>query len=314
MLNILITGASGFVGRSLTHQLQAEGHSVRGLASAECDLTHDGALDALDALARDRYDRIYHLAAWTRAGDFCRRRAGEQWVVNQRINTNVLDWWMRTQPQAKMIAFGTSVSYTRHHDLVEEAYMEGDPSPDYYAYAMSKRMLLAGLRSMHKQFDMQYLYLVPSTVYGPGYATDGRTLHFIYDLIRKILRGKLYGEPVTLWGDGTTRRELIYIDDFITLMQRLIDRTSNEIVNLASGDDHSIAEFAHAICAHVGYDSSRIRYDVASHVGVQAKVLSVDRLRALVPEATWTDLRAGIAATTAWMLEHREIFLPPPSP
>jgi nucleoside-diphosphate-sugar epimerase len=97
-------------------------------------------------------------------------------------------------------------------------------------------------------------------------------------------------------------------------MQHLIDRTSNEIVNLASGDDHSIAEFAHAICAHVGYDTSRIRYDVASHVGVQAKVLSVDRLRALVPEATWTDLRAGIAATTAWMLEHREIFLPPPSP
>ena len=310
-MNVLITGASGFIGRNLTRRLLAEGHAVRSLSSTLCDLTN---ADALDALAHDRYDRIYHLAAWTRAGDFCRRRAGEQWVVNQRLNTNVLDWWMRAQPQAKLIAFGTSVSYTRHHDLVEDAYMEGDPSPDYYAYAMSKRMLLAGLRSMHRQFGMQYLYLVPSTVYGPGYATDGRTLHFIYDLIRKTLRGKLYGEPVTLWGDGTARRELIFIDDFITLMQALTERASNEIVNLASGDDHSIAEFAAAICRHVSYDPNLIRYDVASHVGVQAKVLSVERLHAIVPEAEWTALSDGIAATTAWMLDNREVFLPQPSP
>lgn len=310
-MHILITGASGFIGRSLAHRLRVEGHDVRGLSSAECDLTRD---DALDALAHAHYDRIYHLAAWTRAGDFCRRRAGEQWVVNQRINTNVLDWWMRTHPQAKLITFGTSVSYTRHHDLIEEAYMDGDPSPDYYAYAMSKRMLLAGLRSMNRQFGMHYLYLVPSTVYGPGYATDGRTLHFIYDLIRKILRGKLYGETVTLWGDGSARRELIYIDDFITLMQSLTERTADEVVNLASGEDHSIAEFAAAICTHVGYDPAAIRYDVPSHVGVQAKVLSVNRLRMLVPEAAWTDLNTGVAATTAWMLENRDVFLPPPTP
>jgi len=39
-------------------------------------------------------------------------------------------------------------------------------------------------------------------------------MHFIFDLIRKVLRGKYYGEEVVLWGDGTQERELIFVGDF----------------------------------------------------------------------------------------------------
>jgi GDP-L-fucose synthase len=305
-MNILITGASGFIGRTLSRRLRAGGHTVRALSSRECDMT--GA-NSLDALEHADYDRIYHLAVWTRAGDFCRTHGGEQWVINSRINTNMLDWWRRAQPQAKLIAFGTSVSYARTDDLREAFYMDGDPLGDYYAYAMSKRMLLAGLRTLSAQFRLRYSYIVPSTVYGPGYHTDGRQLHFIYDLIRKILRGKAYGEPVTLWGDGYQRRELIYIDDFVKVLEQVPDVLHNDIVNLGAGADNSIRDFAVAICDIVGFDAATIQYDTAAHVGAKSKVLNVSRLRALLPNLTFTPLHDGLVHTIAWMQREREYFL-----
>src|SRR6185436_13243299 len=163
----------------------------------------------------ESYDRIYHLAAWTQAGDFALKHAAEQWVINQKINTNVLYWWHENQPQAKFVSMGTSCSYDPELPLVEENYMKGEPIESLYTYAMTKRMLYQGQRAMNKQYGHTYLTLVPSTLYGPGYHTDGRQMHFIFDLIRKILRGKIYGEKVVLWGDGHQKRELIFIDDFV---------------------------------------------------------------------------------------------------
>src|SRR6476660_1004991 len=217
MGNILITGASGFMGKALGERLSAESHQLVLLDSKSADLTKDSSLIKYNDL---KYDLIFHLAAWTQAGDFCLLHQGEQWVINQQINTNTLSWWQKYQPQAKLIAFGTSVSYAVEENLSEDNYMLGIPNEKFYSYAMTKRMLYSGLVSLHRQFGMRYLYLVPSTLYGPGYHTDGRQMHFIFDLIRKIIRGKEYGEQVVLWGDGNQRRELVYIDDFIQILLR----------------------------------------------------------------------------------------------
>ena len=182
-------------------------------------------------------------------------------VINQQINTNTLSWWQKYQPQAKLIAFGTSVSYAVEENLSEDNYMLGIPNEKFYSYAMTKRMLYSGLVSLRRQFGMRYLYAVPSTLYGPGYHTDGRQMHFIFDLIRKIIRGKEYGEQVVLWGDGNQRRELVYIDDFIQILLRLSERLDNELINIGAGEDYSIRDFASHICDLIGYDYSLISFD-----------------------------------------------------
>ncbi len=143
-MKILVTGATGFLGRHLVPALQGAGHAVTAIGSAQADLTRDDALSAFT----ERFDQIWHLAAWTQAGDFCLHHPGEQWVINQRINTNVLAWWQAHQPQAKLVAIGTSCSYAPGRPLVEEDYLVGDPVPELYAYAMTKRMLLVGLRAL----------------------------------------------------------------------------------------------------------------------------------------------------------------------
>src|SRR2546427_2891100 len=59
------------------------------------------------------------------------------------------------------------------------------------------------------------------------YTTLFRSMHFVFDLIRKILRGQKLGEEVVLWGDGHQRRELVYLDDFVQALLRLAEEQSN---------------------------------------------------------------------------------------
>jgi len=302
-MKILVTGATGFLGRHLCDRLTHDGHDLVRLNSTNCDLTKAASLLAFN----DRqYDQIFHLAAWTQAGDFCLYHPGEQWIINQQMNTNVLAWWQSFQPQARLISIGTSCSYAPGQSLSEENYLVGMPIESLYTYAMTKRMLYGGLLALHKQFGLEYLCVVPSTMYGPGYHTDGRQKHFIFDLIAKIIRGKLYNEPVVLWGDGYQQRELVYIGDFVDILVRLNDRCVNDLINIGSGEEHSIRYFAERICEHVGYNFKNIQFDTTRHVGAKSKVLSVEKLRVILPDVTMTPLDIGLQHTIAWFLREQE--------
>lgn len=311
-MQMLVTGATGFLGSALRTALEAEGHDVLGLGSRDADLTQPGALER--GAGRQQFDEIWHLAAWTQAGDFCLYHPGEQWIINQQINTNVLAWWHGRQPQAKLISMGTSCAYAPELELAEDNYFAGVPIDSLFTYAMTKRMLHAGQLALHKQYGHRFLTLVPSTLYGPGYHTDGRQMHFIFDLIRKIMRGKLYGEPVILWGDGTQRRELVFVDDFVRIALRLAAAQDNELINIGSGEEFSIRQFAQQICEQVGYDFEAIQFDTSRYVGAKSKCLRVDKLRGLLPDAELTPLTDGLARTIEWFAEHEAALLPRSGP
>jgi GDP-L-fucose synthase len=306
-MEVLVTGATGFLGTALTAALGSRpGLNVTSISSHNCDLTDE---HALTAFPHRRYDVIYHLAAWTQAGEFCLHHPGEQWIINQRINTSVLAWWHDRQPQAKLVAIGSSCSYAEGQPLVEENYLLGLPTPSLFTYGMTKRMMYVGLLALEKQFGHRYLHVVPNTLYGPGYHTDGRQLHFIFDLARKILRGKHLGEPVVLWGDGHQRRELVYIDDFVSILLRLVELYDNENINIGAGEDFTIREFARRICDRVGYDFNRIEFDTSRYVGARAKCLANEKLRRLLPDVAFTPLDDGLARTLDWMQGRLEVFL-----
>lgn len=299
-MRILVTGSSGFLGAPLCRTLESAGHRPVKLNSRNCDLTRQGSLESQPA---EQFDLVYHLAAWTQAGDFCLRHPGEQWVINQQINTNVLAWWAAHQPQAKLVFMGTSCAYAPHSDLSEEQYMDGEPIDSLYTYAMTKRMLYQGARALHRQYGLRYLCAVPSTLYGPGYHTDGRQMHFIFDLIRKIIRGKELGEPVTLWGDGHQKREIVFVDDFVRALLQLVEQVDNDIVNIGAGEEHSIRAFASQICRIVGYPEKRVAYDTTRYVGATSKCLNVAKIRGLLPEYSPWPLEDGLRATIAWFYE-----------
>jgi GDP-L-fucose synthase len=171
--------------------------------------------------------------------------------------------------------------------------MVGEPDRDLYTYAMTKRMLYQGVLALNDQFDMDYRYLVPSTLYGPGF--DEEDSHFIFDLVRKIVRGKQHGEPVVLWGDGSQVRELMYVGDAVKLIELAVEQRPNDILNLGSGQGHTIREYAEAICARVGFDPAEIQYDTDRYTGVLKKVFNTDKVREVFPDFEFTPIEAGLA-------------------
>src|ERR1700751_2179748 len=128
---------------------------------------------------------------------------------------------------------------------------------------MAQRVVLVGLQALVNQYGLEYLYLIPSILFGPDYHTAGRQRHFIFDLINKILRGKQFGEPVELWGDGHQKREVIFVDDFVSAAIQLSASARNEIVNVGSGAEYSIRWYADKICRLVDYDPDAIIYDTS---------------------------------------------------
>lgn len=295
-MKILVTGATGFLGRHLLPYLKNKEIEVIALNSKNCNLT-----DKTNLLKyKDpNCDRIYHLAAWTKAGDFCLHHKGEQWIINQQINTNILWYWQKFHPSATMVTMGTSCAYPPELELKEENYMVSEPDKDLYTYAMTKRMLYEGVKSLNHQFGMDYSYLIPSTLYGPLF--DPQDTHFIFDLIKKIVAGKKENKKVSLWGNGYQIRELIYIDDALNLIDLAVNNCKNNLINLGSGVGYTIREYAEMICNIVDYDPQKIEYDTTKFTGVTKKVINTEKIDNLF-KFKFTSIQEGLKLTINYYL------------
>jgi len=290
-MNILVTGGTGFLGTHLVNRLENLGHKVYISNTKKYNLDKIENLYELNDIS---FDYIFHLAAATKAGDYCLTHQGEQWENNQLLNTNMLIYWKDHQPQAKLISMGTSCSYPADLPMTEENYLVGLPGKDLYTYAMTKRMLLTGLMAFEKQYGLKWLCFIPSNLYGPGF--DEHDNHFIFDLIRKIYNGKNYGDEVELWGDGYQRRELIYVDDAIDAMLNLLNE-ENQIFNLGSSNDLPIRHYAQEICNSFDYDHDKIFYNIEKYVGVRKRKLEVDKVQELSLNYCNTSLAEGLKKT-----------------
>lgn len=305
-MKIFITGSTGFVGKRLKEIFMSKNFEVTAPNSSECDLLNQSSLNQFND---KNFDKIFHLASWTEAGDFCKKFQGDQWIINQKINTSVLEWWKNNQPQAKLISIGTSTSYDPRLPMIEENYLEGSPIETFYSYAMTKRMLEVGLRTISNQFNINYITLVPSTIYGPNYHNDGRQMHFIFDLVKKIILGKKKNQKVILWGDGFQKREVVFIDDFIQSMIFLEKECNNDLINICAGKEYTIRKFAEIICSLVDYDHEKIVYDTNQYVGARSKNPPINKLLEYIPSYIddATALEIGLKHVIDWFHSQKNL-------
>jgi len=150
--------------------------------------------------------------------------------------------------------------------------------------------LYVGFKSVNKQYNLKYIYYIPPTLYGTDFSE--KDSHFIYDLIRKIYNAKLTGDGVILWGDGNQRRQLLYVDDFINIIEDTKDKFNNDIINISDNKDCSIKEYAKIICDIFDYDYGLIKYDNTKYVGMKENKIVNSKI-----EYDFTDIRDGLKKT-----------------
>jgi GDP-L-fucose synthase len=301
---VLVTGATGFLGRHLTAELTRAGYDVLGVGSADHDLRHRAAIDRL--LIDGRPHTVVHLAAVVGGIGANRAEPGRFFYENALMGIELLEA-CRAHDVPKVVVAGTVCAYPKFAPIPfrEELLWDGYPEETNAPYGLAKKMLLVQAQAYREQYGSNFVYLLPVNLYGPGDNFDLESGHVIPALIRRFLEAVARGEDkVELWGDGTPTREFLYVEDAARAFRLALERYDGaEPVNIGSSMEISIAELANLVAELIGYDG-RIRWDASKPNGQPRRRLDTSRARERFGFEATTSLRDGLNATIASYRSH----------
>ena len=155
------------------------------------------------------------------------------------------------------------------------------------------------------QYGSDFISIMPTNLYGPGDNYHPEYSHVVAALIRRFHEAKETGAPeVVVWGTGTPRREFLYVDDMADASIHLMKNYSEGgLINVGSGEDISIADFAHVVARTVGY-TGKIVFDTSKPDGTPRKLLDVGKLASLGWRAS-TSLDDGMKLAYQAYLDER---------
>jgi GDP-L-fucose synthase len=201
----------------------------------------------------------------------------------------------------KLLYLGSSCIYPRAapQPMREEMMLSGPLEPSNEWYAVAKIAGLKLVEAYRRQYGADFISVMPTNLYGPGDNYHPEHSHVPAALIGRLHDAKLKGAPtVTVWGTGRPRREFLAVDDLADACVFVMKHYSGpEFLNVGTGADITIGEFAQLVADVVGY-GGRLVFDTSRPDGAPQKLLDVSKLAQLGWRAK-TPLREGIAAAYA---------------
>ena len=172
--------------------------------------------------------------------------------------------------------------------------LTGPLEPTNEPYAIAKIAGIKMVEAYRSQYGADFINVMPTNLYGSGDNYHPEYSHVVAALIRRFHEAKMSGaREVVVWGTGTPRREFLYVDDLADACIHLMKTYSGDgLVNIGTGEDITIAEFARVVAATVGY-AGEISFDTSRPDGTPRKLLDVSRLAKLGWRAS-TSLEDGI--------------------
>ena len=179
-----------------------------------------------------------------------------------------------------LIFLGSSCVYPRDckQPIKEKYLMTGELEKTNDAYAIAKIAGIKMCESYNDQYKTNYKCLMPTNTFGPNDNYDPNNSHFFPSLIRKIHNIKLKNKKeLILWGDGSPKREVIYVDDIADACIFFMHKKIKEnIINIGTGKDYCIKEYARIILnLIVPKQKISIKYDKTKPNGTPRKVMDV---------------------------------------
>ena len=299
---VYVAGNTGLVGSAIVRMLHRKGYTnILSSPSSYWDLRRQDDVGRFFQVNQPEY---VYLAAAKVGGIGANKDYPAHFIYdNLMIQSNIINA-ARKFGVKKLLFLGSSCIYPKmcEQPIKEEYLMTGPLEPTNDSYAIAKIAGIKMCQAYRKQYGFNCISLMPTNLYGPKDNFDLETSHVLPAMIRKFDDGKR-GKTVTLWGNGSAKREFLHVDDLadacFTCMK---DYNSPEPINVGTGEDVSIKDLAELVSDTVEYDGI-INWDTSKPNGTPRKVLNVDKIKALgwKPQI---NLKDGIKSTYEWYKDY----------
>ncbi len=305
---VYVAGNTGLVGSAIIRMLHRKGYVNISLSpSSNFDLRQQ---EDVDRFFRDNEPEYVYLAAAKVGGILANRDFPAHFIYdNLMIQSNIIHA-ARKFGVKKLLFLGSSCIYPKEcpQPIKEEYLLTGPLEPTNDAYAIAKIAGIKMCQAYRKQYGFNAISLMPTNLYGPNDNFDLESSHVLPALIRKFDEGKdvidhdlggPFNPSISLWGDGTPKREFLHVDDLAeACFTAMVNYDSDEPLNVGTGEDIEIGALARMISDVVGFNGG-INWDTDKPNGTPRKVLDVTKIKSLGWEPK-IKLKDGIKETYDW--------------
>ena len=295
---VYVAGNTGLVGSAIVRMLHWKGYTnILSSPSSHWDLRRQEDVEAFFRINEPEY---VYLAAAKVGGIGANSEYPAHFIYdNLMIQSNIIHA-ARKFGVKKLLFLGSSCIYPKmcEQPIKEEYLMTGPLEPTNDAYAIAKIAGIKMCQAYRKQYGFNAISLMPTNLYGPNDNFDLESSHVLPALIRKFHEAK---DKVTLWGNGSARREFLHVDDLAEACYICMrDYNFSEPINVGTGEDITIKELAGIVSDVVGHPG-QTTWDTSKPNGVPRKVLNVDKIKSLgwKPKIS---LKDGIKTTYEWYM------------
>ena len=287
-----VAGNTGLVGSAIVRMLKKKRfYNIISSPSSHWDLTVQSRVEQFFRLNQPEY---VFLAAAKVGGIGANSESPAHFIYdNLMIQTNIIDCAYRYGAK-KLIFLGSSCIYPKfaNQPIKEEELMTGALEPSNDAYATAKIAGIKMCQAYRQQYGFNAISVMPTNLYGPNDNYDLEKSHVLPAMIRKFHEAE---DKVTLWGDGSARREFLHVDDLAEALYLLMNQYSDASpINVGTGEDVTIKELAETVGSVVG--NKEIEWDTSKPNGTPRKVLDVSKIKSMGWKPT-ISLRDGIEST-----------------
>ena len=275
---IYIAGHKGLVGSAILRRLKKIGFKKILTANrSKIDLTNQSKV--YNFLKKEKPSFIF-IAAAKVGGIYSNNKYPAEFMHNNLTIQNNIIHAAYLSGIKNLIFLGSSCVYPRlcKQPIKENYLLSGELEKTNEAYAIAKIAGIKMCESYNLQYKTNYKCLMPTNTFGPNDNYDQLNSHFFPSLIRKIHEIKITNKKeLIIWGDGTPKREVIYVDDIADACLHFMNKKFKEtIVNIGTGKDLSIKQYAKIILDEIIPGKNiNIKYDKSKPNGTPRKVLDV---------------------------------------
>ena len=303
---IYIAGHKGMVGSACWRALEMAGYkNLIGKSSKELDLRNQEEVQ--DFLAQEKPYAIIDAAAKV-GGILANDSYPYEFLMDNMLIQNNLVRSAHELDIKKFIFLGSSCIYPKlaPQPLKEEYLLTGPLEPTNEWYAIAKISGVKLIESLRKQYNRDYVSLMPTNLYGPRDNFDLKSSHVLPAMIRKFHEAEVNGNnPVELWGTGSPRREFLHVEDLGKAVLFSIENSLPEhLYNVGSGVDITIKELANLIQNIAGH-KGEIFWDKNKPDGTPRKLMDVSKLNKYGWRSKLT-LEEGISKTYKWFVKNKQ--------